>query len=64
MFCSNCGTPMAFEHDKFPDETHFYAASLEDSSGFSPDFHSHWAERVPWVTLADTLPCQQHGEPV
>lgn len=64
MFCANCGTPMAFEHDKFPEETHFYAASLEDSSDFSPEFHSHWAERVPWVQLADTLPRHQHGEPV
>lgn len=61
-FCANCGTPMAYETDRLPHETHFYAASLEDSAGFVPQFHVHWAERVPWVTLADDgLPRHEHG---
>lgn len=60
-FCANCGTPMAYETDRLPDETHFYAASLEDSAGFAPQFHVHWAERVPWIELSDGLPRHEHG---
>jgi hypothetical protein len=45
MFCDRCGTPMAFEHDRYPSEIHFYAASLDDSETFVPRFHVHWAER-------------------
>lgn len=56
LFCGKCGTPMAYDSDRFTDEIHFYAASLEDSSGFKPGFHVHCAERVPWIELADDLP--------
>jgi hypothetical protein len=56
MFCSNCGSPVAFESDCWPDETHFYAACLDDPADFSPEFHVHVAEKLPWVELADRLP--------
>lgn len=61
LFCANCGTPMAYESDKYPEETHFYAASLEDSKDFSPQFHVHYAEKVRWVELSDDLPRYDHG---
>lgn len=61
LFCANCGTPMAYESDRYPDEIHFYAASLADPAGFVPEFHVHWAEKVPWVTLADDLPRHAHS---
>jgi hypothetical protein len=47
---------MSYETDERPDEVDLYAASLDDSSDFAPEFHSHWDERVTWVTLADDLP--------
>lgn len=56
LFCGRCGSPMAYDSDRFPDEIHFYAATLEDSSDFKPGFHVHCAEQVPWVELADDLP--------
>ena len=56
LFCGKCGSPMAYDSDRFPDEIHFYAATLEDPSGFKPGFHVHCAEQVPWVELADDLP--------
>ncbi len=55
-FCGRCGSPMSYETDERPDEVDLYAASLDDSSDFAPEFHSHWDERVTWVTLADDLP--------
>lgn len=61
LFCATCGSPMAYDADMFPDEIHLYAASLEDSSRFVPTFHVHWAERVPWVQLADALTKYPHG---
>lgn len=61
LFCANCGSPMAYDADKFPGEIHLYAASLEDSAGFRPQAHVHWAEKVPWVELADDLPKHLHG---
>ncbi len=56
LFCDTCGTPVAYERDSEPDETHFYAAALEDSSDFVPELHVYYAEKVPWVELADELP--------
>ena len=32
LFCRRCGAPVAYDADKFPDEIHFYLASLEDAS--------------------------------
>lgn len=60
-FCDTCGTPIAYESDAFPDEIHFYAAALEDSSDFHPDFHVHHAEKVSWVELGDSLPKYPQG---
>ncbi len=56
LFCPNCGAPVAYDAEKFPDEIHFYLAALEDSSGIEPAFHVFAGEKVPWVVLGDHLP--------
>jgi len=56
LFCATCGTPMAYEADRYPHEVHFYAATLDDAVSFVPQFHTHYAERLPWVEIADSLP--------
>ena len=55
-FCGTCGAPMAYENERFPDEIHLYAASLDNPEDFEPDFHVHYAERLSWLHLQDTLP--------
>lgn len=55
-FCPNCGTPMAFESARWPGEIHLYAASLENSRDFAPQFHVHVGEKVPWIEIGDHLP--------
>ena len=55
-FCRHCGTPMAYEADRFPGEVHLYAASLEDPTSFQPGFHVFTGEQLPWLHLADDLP--------
>jgi hypothetical protein len=55
-FCGTCGTPMAYEAEKFSHEIHLYAASLDDPRDFQPDFHVFDSERLPWIQLSDHLP--------
>lgn len=54
-FCPDCGTQMAYEAEKHPDEIHFYAATLSDSKHYQPTIHFHAAEAVPWVQVEDDL---------
>ncbi len=55
-FCSECGTPMAYHNVKWAHEVHFYLAAMDDVGALSPQFHVHWAERVPWLYVNDDLP--------
>ena len=55
-FCPTCGTPMAYSTTRWPDEKHFYAATLDDPTAFTPERHYHADERLPWVHLADGIP--------
>lgn len=55
-FCATCGTPVAYESERWPEEIHLYAAGLEHPEDFAPEFHVHWAERLPWIHLDDDLP--------
>ena len=54
-FCAACGTPMAYASTRFPDETHFYAATLSDPAAFTPKQHFHHEEALPWIRIDDTL---------
>ena len=56
LFCANCGTPVAYESDRYPREIHFYAASLEQPNDIAPQFHVHCEEKLSWVILGDDLP--------
>jgi hypothetical protein len=55
-FCPTCGSQMTYRSTRWPDETHFYAATLDDPAAFEPARHYHAAERLPWVHLSDGLP--------
>lgn len=54
-FCATCGTQMAFRADRFPDEIHFYAATLDRPEAYQPTTHYFSAEQLPWLHLADGL---------
>lgn len=58
MFCGTCGSPMAYRSDRWPGETGFYAASLDNPDDFLPESHSFWAERLHWLKIDDDLPKQ------
>ena len=47
---------MAYRSTRWPDEMHFYAATLDDPLAYQPTAHHHSGERLPWVHLSDGLP--------
>ncbi len=56
LFCAACGTQMTYQSQAWPDETHLYAATMDDPALFQPQAHFHFEERQPWLQLADDLP--------
>jgi hypothetical protein len=55
-FCDTCGTPMAFQANRYDGEIHLYAATLTNPADFTPTFHVHYASRLPWLHMTDDLP--------
>ena len=60
-FCADCGAPASFETQVFSDETHLYAATLDDPSLYQPTAHIFWSERLPWISVRDDLPKHAKG---
>ncbi len=55
-FCTSCGTQMTYQFEGWPDETHLYAATMDEPSQFEPKAHFHYAEKLAWVHIKDNLP--------
>ncbi|WP_120498966.1 GFA family protein [Roseovarius sp. EL26] len=55
LFCSTCGTPMAFDADHYPGDVHLYIATLENPSTIAPTEHVHFEERLPWFSTDDDM---------
>ncbi|NDV01958.1 GFA family protein [Pseudoroseicyclus tamaricis] len=56
LSCATCGSAIAYDSDREPDEIHFMAALLDDPSGIVMQHHSHHEERLAWFNLHDDLP--------
>lgn len=54
-FCGDCGTPLAYEADRWPDEIHIYISTLDAPQDFPPTAHVYTAEQIPWLHLDDGL---------
>jgi hypothetical protein len=55
-FCAECGTPMTYEAERWPDEVHVHISTLDSPEDFRPQLHVFFAERIPWMELEDDLP--------
>lgn len=55
-FCGDCGTAISYQSDRWPGEIHLLVGAFDDPNAFAPEVHVYWAERVPWLELADELP--------
>jgi hypothetical protein len=54
-FCGKCGSPIAYEGEKYPGEIHFHLGSLEDASAFVPTAHTWVSDQLPWFEVHDEL---------
>ena len=55
-YCPSCGSQMYYQSEVWPEETHLYAATMDDPSLFRPEAHYHYGERLPWFEVTDNLP--------
>jgi hypothetical protein len=55
-FCAECGSPIAYEADRLPDEVHLYHGTLDDPGALAPEAHVHAGEQLPWFEVHDSLP--------
>jgi hypothetical protein len=61
-FCTTCGTPLTYASSRWPDETHFLAATLDDPADFAPTAHFHAGEALHWLHIKDDL--KRHDQTV
>jgi hypothetical protein len=55
-FCPTCGTSLTYEGERWPDEVHLMAATLDDPASVTPERHVYWDEHLPWLEVEDSLP--------
>lgn len=48
-YCKSCGTPLTYQSDKWPGETHFLIGVFRDPSPFAPRSDYMIEERLSWV---------------
>ena len=59
--CGRCGSPIAYESDRRPDEIDLYIGTLDEPAAAAPTCHVHVAEQLPWFETVDTLPRYERG---
>jgi len=61
-FCDRCGSPIAYESDRNPQQVDLYIGTLDDPAAVTPTYHVHVAEQLPWFETADALPRYERGK--
>lgn len=61
LFCKQCGTPVAQEHEIAPERTYFYTSFMDTPELFPPAAHAFADEQLPWLELTDTLERHPRG---
>ncbi len=56
QFCSACGTQLAFQLHRTPEEIDITLASLDHPERVVPVDHIWTRRQIPWIKLADGLP--------
>ena len=55
-FCGECGSPMFFKSDRWPNELHVARALFPGPLDREPQARVFYETHVPWVSVADDLP--------
>ena len=48
-FCATCGTPLSFTGQRWADEIHILAGTLDDPKSISPRAHTYMIDALPWI---------------
>jgi hypothetical protein len=62
-FCPRCGTQLAFESSRTPDEIDVTTCSLDEPGAVPPSDHTFAASRVSWDTICDGLDSYAEARP-
>lgn len=55
-FCAACGTSLTFRNDARATEVDVTLASLDEPALLAPQMHVWVEDKLPWVSIADSLP--------
>jgi hypothetical protein len=50
-FCANCGSPIAYQGERWPSEIHFFVGLFERAEDLVPHEQVYEAERLPWLHI-------------
>ena len=56
LFCGECGSPVAQEHDSAADRTFFNTGFMDEPERYPPTAHTFEGEQLSWLALKDDLP--------
>jgi hypothetical protein len=60
-FCAACGSPIAYEAARLPDEIHLFHGTLDDPGRWVPRAHVFTGEQLGWFEVHDELPRYTKG---
>jgi hypothetical protein len=60
-FCGECGSPIAYEGERWPSEIHFFVGLFERAEDLVPQGHAYEAERLPWLHIVAEDPGKKTG---
>lgn len=55
-FCADCGSPIYSALGSQPDMIYLKTGTLDDTSGFAPQFHAWCDSKQDWVELQEGVP--------
>lgn len=61
--CSVCHSPITYQCEKYPEETHIHLITIDAHDDLSPDIHVHCSEKVRWLDIADDWPKYEEAGP-
>jgi hypothetical protein len=50
-FCAHCGTPIAYQGERWPSEIHFFVGLFERAGDLAPQNAVYEAEKLPWLQI-------------
>jgi hypothetical protein len=54
-FCGSCGSSLACRYDYLPGQVYIALGLLDQASELAPQVHAHEAQRLPWLSIVDTI---------